>query len=175
LSKIGARLRGGKRHARGPSDDRTDSDPTVKINPEQDRESHGGDIRTDPAKPAVVPSEARNDTIIDPGGTQRRRVVAVLLGIEGPLEGHVIRVFAGENLIGREGDPDPIPDTRESKFISKRHAQLIADAGYFAVAPVAEKNATLVNDRRIEAREFIQNGDRLGLGSRPTSFVLLVP
>jgi hypothetical protein len=131
-----------------------------------------------PALPHDGPSpRSENDTVLaSVQSVVKGKVAAVLLGIEGPLDGHVIRVFDGDNLIGREGQPDPIPDTHEARTISKRHARLSAGGGYFLIEPVAEKNATFVNEKRIETREVIQNGDRLRLGSaRPTTFVLLVP
>jgi hypothetical protein len=122
-----------------------------------------------------APSDDDKTVLATGRGVVRGKVVAVLLGVEGPLDGHVIRVFDGDNLIGREGQPDPIPNTSETKTISRKHAMLSAEGGYFAIEPVDEKNATFVNEKVIDARELIQHGDRVRLGSaKPSTFVLLV-
>jgi hypothetical protein len=132
--------------------------------------------RPAPFQPPVSSYPDDDKTVLATGSSAARgKVVAVLLGVEGPLDGHVIRVFEGDNLIGREGQPDPIPNTADTKTISRKHAMLGAEAGYFALEPVDAKNATFVNEKVIDARELIQHGDRVRLGSaKPSTFVLLV-
>jgi hypothetical protein len=104
-----------------------------------------------------------------------QRVVAVLLGIDGPLDGHLVRIYAGENVIGREAEPDAresLPSSASS--ISRKHAKLIADGGYFVLEPVQLKNATLASGEPVEAHAVLQHGDRLTLGTtKPCTFVLL--
>lgn len=103
------------------------------------------------------------------------KLVGVLLGVEGPLTGQVVRIYEGPNLIGREGQPDPLPNTPETKTISRKHAVLNSEGGYFAIEPVRPENATFVGDKAIDARELIQHGDRIRMGSaKPSTFVLLV-
>lgn len=103
------------------------------------------------------------------------KLVGVLLGVEGPLTGQVVRIYEGANLIGREGQPDPLPNTPEAKTISRKHAVLNSEGGYFAIEPVRPENATFVGDKAIDARELIQHGDRIRMGStKPSTFVLLV-
>jgi hypothetical protein len=103
------------------------------------------------------------------------KVAAVLVGVEGPLEGHVIRIYQGENILGREAEPEPkdsVPSTAAS--ISRKHAKLIADGGYFVIEPVQLKNATLVAGAPIDAHAVLQHGDRISLGTtKPCTFVLL--
>lgn len=103
------------------------------------------------------------------------KVVAVLLGVEGPLEGHLIRIYQGENVLGREAEPDSkdsVPATAAS--ISRKHAKLTADGGYFVLEPVQLKNATLVAGAPIDTHAVLQHGDRITLGTtRPCTFVLL--
>jgi hypothetical protein len=103
------------------------------------------------------------------------KVAAVLVGVEGPLEGHVIRIYQGENILGREAEPEPkdsVPSTAAS--ISRKHAKLIADGGYFVLEPVQLKNATLVAGAPIDAHAVLQHGDRISLGTaKPCTFVLL--
>ena len=103
------------------------------------------------------------------------KVAAVLLGVEGPLEGHVIRVYQGENILGREAEPElkeSVPSTAAS--ISRKHAKLTADGGYFVLEPVQLKNATLAQGAPVEAHAVLQHGDRITLGTtKPCTFVLL--
>jgi hypothetical protein len=129
-----------------------------------------------PFRPAPIASSDDDKTVLATGTSAvKGKLVAVLVGVEGPLDGHVVRVFDGDNLIGREGQPDPLPNLPESKTISRKHAMLSADGGYFAIEPVDAKNATFLNEKVIDARELIQHGDRVRLGSaKPSTFVLLV-
>ena len=101
------------------------------------------------------------------------KVAALLLGVEGPLEGHVIRIYQGENVLGREAEPDP-KDSVTLLSISRKHAKLTADDGYFVLEPVQLKNATLVAGMPIDAHAVLQHGDRITLGTtKPCTFVLL--
>ena len=103
------------------------------------------------------------------------KVVAVLVCTEGPVEGHVVRIFAGDNVIGRKAKPESesLPDT--ARTVSREHAKLVAEDGYFMVQPMRPENATLVNDVPVESHEALQHGDRLTLGAtKPSTFVLLV-
>jgi hypothetical protein len=104
-----------------------------------------------------------------------QRVAGLLLGVQGPLEGHVIRIYQGENILGREAEPEPndsVPAAIAS--ISRKHAKLTADGGYFVLEPVQLKNATLVADAPIDSHAVLQHGDRITLGTtKPCTFVLL--
>jgi pSer/pThr/pTyr-binding forkhead associated (FHA) protein len=103
------------------------------------------------------------------------KVAAVLLGVEGPLEGQVIRIYQGENVIGREAEPEAkesVPSTHAS--ISRKHAKLTADGGYFVLEPVQLKNATLAGGAPVDTHAVLQHGDRITLGTtKPCTFVLL--
>jgi hypothetical protein len=104
-----------------------------------------------------------------------QKVAGLLLGVQGPLEGHVIRIYQGENILGREAEPEPndsVPAAIAS--ISRKHAKLTADGGYFVLEPVQLKNATLVADAPIDSHAVLQHGDRITLGTtKPCTFVLL--
>jgi len=103
------------------------------------------------------------------------RVVAVLIGVEGPLENEVYRVFEGENVLGRHGKPDPFPNTPDTKTISREHATLRVAGEHFLIEPSNPKNATFVNGQPVDERSLVQHGDRIGLGAtRTATFVLLV-
>jgi hypothetical protein len=122
------------------------------------------------------PSDA-NQTILARAAVERPvgRVVAVLVGIEGPLEGHVCRIFNGENVIGREGQPEPLPNIPDTMTISRKHARLKAEEGYFAIEPLRPENATFVNEQLVDQPAVLEGGDRIRLGAnKPSTFVLLV-
>lgn len=116
-------------------------------------------------------------TVLGPAmsAPQRGSVVAVLLGIEGALDGHMVRVFDGENVLGREGSPESLPNRPETKTISRQHARLRADGGDFMIEAVRPENATFVNEQLVESPQVLQHGDRIRLGAtKPSTFVLLV-
>jgi len=128
-----------------------------------------------PRPPTSAPEE--NDTVIRTVGSppSAGRVVAVLVGLEGPLENEVYRVFEGENVLGREGKPEPFPNTPDTKTISREHAVLRVAGEHFLIEPSNPKNATFVNGQLVDERSLVQHGDRIGLGAvRTATFVLLV-
>jgi DNA-binding winged helix-turn-helix (wHTH) protein len=72
-----------------------------------------------------------------------------------------IRLCEGEHLIGR---------MRESVIwiddpaVSRRHAKLVLTPGGVTLEDVGSKNGTYLNDRRIEAIQPINDGDRIAVG-----------
>jgi len=129
------------------------------------------------AAPAHDAGPGDDATVLGPAiaAPLRGSVVAVLLGIDGALDGHLVRVFDGENVLGREGSPEPLPNRADTKTISRQHARLRADAGDFMIEAVRPENATFVNDQLVETPQLLQHGDRIRLGAtKPTTFVLLV-
>jgi pSer/pThr/pTyr-binding forkhead associated (FHA) protein len=111
----------------------------------------------------------------DPGGATEyldvrklvpHRVVGVLVAIEGDLEGEIYRVVDGENRLGRS--PDCEIELR-SKKISREHAKLIHHDGIFAIAPLSDKNPTLVNDEPTQGSE-LGDGDSIRLGRTTLRF-----
>ncbi len=130
------------------------------------------------APPRAADEGAGDDaTVLGPAvaAPVRGSIVAVLVGVEGALEGHLVRVFDGENLLGREGSPEPLPNRPDTKTISRQHARLRADGGDFMIEAVRPENATFVNDHLVEAPQLLQHGDRIRLGAtKPSTFVLLV-
>ncbi len=96
----------------------------------------------------------------------RNRVVAVLVAVDGELEGEVYRVYDGESRLGRSPECEiPLP----SKKISREHAKLIHSDGVFAIAPLSDRNPTLVNDEPTQGAE-LGDGDRLRLGNTTFRF-----
>lgn len=104
------------------------------------------------------------------GATQYIRVgepepmdlVAVLVGIQGPLKGQIYRVQDGETKLGREGCQVTLPSRRISRF----HARIQHVDGAFVIEANPEvlgKNPTVLNDEEIDA-EALSDGDTLRLG-----------
>ena len=134
---------------------------------------------TPPPRPASARDDGPGDdaTVLGPAisAAPRGSVVAVLLGIDGALDGHMVRVFDGENVLGREGSPESLPNRPETKTISRQHARLRADGGDFMIEAVRPENATFVNEQLVESPQLLSHGDRIRLGAtKPSTFVLLV-
>jgi pSer/pThr/pTyr-binding forkhead associated (FHA) protein len=103
--------------------------------------------RPAPAPAGDAGSTRYSTAIPDVTGT----VVGVLVAVEGELEGEVYRIFDGENRLGRSSECEvALP----SEWISRQHAMIIHQAGIFAIKPLTDRNATIVNDERIEGTEL---------------------
>jgi hypothetical protein len=114
-----------------------------------------------PRAPAPSPSAGAGATeYVDVRQMLPNQVVGVLVAVEGELEGEVYRVYDGENRIGRSPDCEiELP----SKKISREHAKLIHQDGMFVVAPLSDKNPTILNDEPTEGAE-LSDGDTLKMG-----------
>ena len=73
-----------------------------------------------------------------------------------------IALFAGENVLGREG---PGVILLNSSTVSRRHARIVIDSHGAAVEDLGSKNGTYVNDRRVSAPTPVVNGDQVRIGS----------
>lgn len=92
---------------------------------------------------------------------EQGRVVGVLVGVDGELDGQVYTLHGGENKLGRGPDCDAkLLDER----ISREHATVIFEDGMFAIAPLTDKNATYVNEEPTEGSE-LADGDLIRMGS----------
>jgi DNA-binding winged helix-turn-helix (wHTH) protein len=87
-------------------------------------------------------------------------------------ESRQIALFAGENLLGREGG-DVI--ALGSSTVSRRHARVVIDDRGAAVEDLQSKNGTYVNDRRVTATTPLGDGDRLRTGSLLFTFQRVRP
>jgi pSer/pThr/pTyr-binding forkhead associated (FHA) protein len=97
------------------------------------------------------------------------KIVGVLVGVDGPLEGRLFPVLDGENLIGR-GEHCRISIPREDRRISREHAKVIHREGVFVVQPLKDKAVTRVNDEPTTGSE-LSHGDSLTLGDSTFRFV----
>jgi hypothetical protein len=130
--------------------------------------------RAEPVAPQPAPPAPRRQAS-DPGGATEyvdvqklvpHQVVGVLVAVEGDLEGEIYRVVDGENRMGRS--PDCEIELR-SKKISREHAKLIHRDGIFAIAPLSDKNPTLLNDEPTQGSE-LGDGDTIRLGRTTLRF-----
>ena len=89
-------------------------------------------------------------------------LVAVLVGIDGPLKGEIFKVQDGESKLGREGCEILLPSRRISRYHERVHHM----EGAFVIEAnpeVMSNNPTLLNDEEIDA-EALSDGDTLQLG-----------
>ena len=126
-----------------------------------------------PARPAAPPPPATlpaDQTVyVSAIPDKPRAVCAVLVGIEGSLEGEVYKIHDGANKLGRGDACDVV---LESVRISRFHAQIRHDDGGFIVeanAEIMENNPTMVNGSEIDA-EGLFDGDVLKLGDSSFAF-----
>jgi DNA-binding winged helix-turn-helix (wHTH) protein len=73
-----------------------------------------------------------------------------------------IPLFAGENVLGREG---PGVILLKSSTVSRRHARIVIDSHGVVAEDLGSKNGTYVNDRRLSTPTPVVNGDQVRIGS----------
>lgn len=86
-------------------------------------------------------------------------------------EGQQIALYAGENVLGREGAGIRV---LSSTTVSRRHARIVIGERV-VVEDLESKNGTYVNDRRVTSPTPIVDGDRLRTGSLLFTFRLAGP
>jgi DNA-binding winged helix-turn-helix (wHTH) protein len=80
-----------------------------------------------------------------------------------------VALLPGENIIGREGHGVLVV---KSSTVSRRHARIAIDGSAAVVEDLGSKNGTYVNDRRIDARTPVVDGDQIRIGSLVFTFRL---
>lgn len=73
-----------------------------------------------------------------------------------------IPLFAGDNLLGREG---PGVIVLKSSTVSRCHARIVVTRGGAVVEDLGSKNGTYVNDRRLHSPTPVVAGDQVRIGS----------
>jgi DNA-binding winged helix-turn-helix (wHTH) protein len=73
-----------------------------------------------------------------------------------------IALFAGENVLGREG---PGVILLKSSTVSRRHARIVIGGNSAMAEDLGSKNGTYVNDRRLNAPTPVVDGDLVRIGS----------
>lgn len=126
-----------------------------------------------PAEPASPPASAAPPSG-DPGATRyhaipdvaKPRVAGVLVAVDGELAGELYRVSDGETRLGRSPECEAV---LQSEWISRQHARIRHQDGVFVIAPLSDKNPTIVNDEPTEGRE-LEDGDFVRLGRTTLRF-----
>jgi DNA-binding winged helix-turn-helix (wHTH) protein len=83
-----------------------------------------------------------------------------------------IALFAGENVLGREG---PGVILVKSSTVSRRHVRIAIDASGATVEDLGSKNGTYVNDRRVSVATPVAEGDEIRIGSLLFTFRVSPP
>lgn len=78
-----------------------------------------------------------------------------------------IALFGGENVLGREGEGIIL---LRSSTVSRRHACIEIGDDSVWVDDLGSKNGTYVNDRRVEGRTPVVDGDQIRFGSLVFTF-----
>ena len=84
--------------------------------------------------------------------------MAILQAIEGNAAGEKITFDGSRVVLGRHPECDIVLD---AAAVSRQHAQILTLGEDFFVEDLHSRNGTFVNDRLVEGRQLLQNGDRL--------------
>lgn len=91
------------------------------------------------------------------GGTAGGPVVSAYLVAHTTVH----RVYAGDNLLGRDSDCAIVID---ASGVSRHHARITASAAGVTVEDLGSKNGTWVNGARLDSRAMLADGDELRVG-----------
>lgn len=90
------------------------------------------------------------------------KISVYLIARAGPAAGRSFQLSVGETHIGRSTKNDIVLEDPE---VSRQHALIREQGGYFTIQDLGSTNGTFVNDRRIFAPTPLWPGDRIRLGS----------
>ncbi len=86
--------------------------------------------------------------------------MAVLRALQGSNPGQLFPLEGERALLGRHPDCDIV---LESAAVSRHHARLVAVEGDFFVEDLNSRNGTFVNNRAVEGRQRLDEGDQLSI------------
>ena len=92
---------------------------------------------------------------------------ALVVRSGGGRAGETFRPAGDRTLIGRSPDCDIFLD---DVTVSRRHAELLAEAGRFTIRDLGSLNGTFVNRRRIESIE-LEDDDEVQIGKYRMTFL----
>ncbi|SFH81019.1 SpoIIE family protein phosphatase [Planctomicrobium piriforme] len=95
--------------------------------------------------------------------------MAILQVISGAAEGTQFPLMADRTILGRHPNCQVV---LQSGVVSRHHAQVLESHGTFYIEDLRSRNGTFVNDRKIEGRTELQDGDELRLCDILLQFVL---
>lgn len=122
-----------------------------------------------PAQPprTAAPARARADSAeatqyVSVPKIGQGKLVGVLVGIGGALEGEIHKIVDRDMKVGRAETSDvKLLDPK----ISREHAKIVAVDGDLMIVPMTDKNPVYVNDHVVEEAEQLSDGDKLQLGN----------
>jgi hypothetical protein len=119
--------------------------------------------RAAPPMEPKPPSDPGATRILSLASVSRGAVTAVLIGIEGKLEGEVYKVRDGENHLGRAPTAEIRLDDRD-ETVSREHALIIHREGAFGIKALKSDNPTWVNGEEVEGGTSLTDGDQIRVG-----------
>ena len=158
---------GGSRDARGRAEAETDPMPSVLPTPARWSQILEPPVESAQAMrapaPEAYPDDPGRTRVVGAPGARSRSVKAVLVGVEGVLEGEIFAVRQGENRMGRRADLEISLPQRDDQ-ISREHAVLICDEGSFGIKPLKTTNPTSVNGDVVAEGAPLSDGDEISVG-----------
>ena len=119
-----------------------------------------------PARPPAARADSQGQTVYTDTRGLFQQVVGVLVAVDGELEGEIYRVSDGENRLGRA---EHCEIRLLSEKISREHAKIMHQGGVFAIAPLSDRNPTLLNGEPTEGSE-LKDGDTIKVGRTTLRF-----
>jgi pSer/pThr/pTyr-binding forkhead associated (FHA) protein len=119
-----------------------------------------------PPRPPAGGAGPQGQTVYTDTRGMFQQVVGVLVAVDGELEGEIFRVSDGENRLGRA---EHCEIRLQSEKISREHAKIMHQGGVFAIAPLSDRNPTLVNGEPTEGSE-LRDGDTVKVGRTTLRF-----
>jgi hypothetical protein len=101
------------------------------------------------------------------GGPGSVQLLGWLVPLQGANRGELF-TLQPKNVIGNGGDPS-VTLVLNDKFMSGKHAEIVAEQGLWILRDVGSTNGTYVNNRRIDRHELVDN-DFIKFGSAMVKF-----
>jgi DNA-binding winged helix-turn-helix (wHTH) protein len=79
---------------------------------------------------------------------------------------HVMRLVAGENILGRDADAGGF----DSITVSRRHARIVVAGARATLEDLGSKNGTYLWGKKVVSPQELADGDEIGLGSLVVKF-----
>lgn len=94
--------------------------------------------------------------------------VAHLVVVGGPETGRLIRLIAGETVLGRSED---VAGKLRDPSASQRHAKVLLHDNGYVLVDLASTNGTFLNDERLEGPVLLTHGDTIRIGKTALRFL----
>jgi pSer/pThr/pTyr-binding forkhead associated (FHA) protein len=85
-----------------------------------------------------------------------------LIVLSGKHAGKQIPILQSQFVVGRDEDCQLRPNSDQ---VSRRHCEIVSDAGTALIRDFGSKNGTFVNDQRVEGQRELKTGDKLRIAN----------